>query len=65
MTEAGPLDLISEDEEGSGREEDIRLPGVRKGVGHTCLHVQYWSQPIGHTCYMYSIGYLCAALLDD
>ena len=46
MTEAGPLELLSEDE-GVSDKEDIRLPGVRKGTqfwwssalfGHTVLH---------------------------
>ncbi len=32
MTEAGPLDLLSGDEGGSGDEgPDIKLPGVAKG----------------------------------
>ena len=31
MTEAGPIELLSEDEGISDR-EDIRLPGVRKGM---------------------------------
>ena len=31
MTEAGPLDLLSEDERDSDGDADIRLPGVTKG----------------------------------
>ena len=31
MTEAGPVDLISEDEDEEQGWKDIKLPGVRKG----------------------------------
>ena len=31
MTEAGPVDLISEDEDEEEGWKDIKLPGVRKG----------------------------------
>ena len=33
MTEAGPLGLISEDEEDEETGADIKLPGVRRGEG--------------------------------
>ncbi len=42
MTEAGPLDLISDEEEEEGR--DIRLPGVRRGTCVcACVHVHVCS----------------------
>ena len=36
MTEAGPLELLSGEEE-EERQEDIRLPGVKKGW-QLCFH---------------------------
>ena len=36
MTEAGPLDLISEDEEEEESGADIKLPGVYRGCMLAC-----------------------------
>lgn len=36
MTEAGPLDLISEDEEEEEEGADIKLPGVHRGRMQAC-----------------------------
>ena len=37
MSEAGHLDLVSEDEEDVGG--DIKLPGVHRGCVRACVHV--------------------------
>lgn len=46
MTEAGPLDLISEDEEEEEEGADIKLPGVHRGRmqavverGYMCMYL--------------------------
>ena len=42
MTEAGPLDLLSgdENEDSDDQGRDIKLPGVRKGEFFTPLNVE-------------------------